>query len=96
MLGDKASQSSIKLLSGLFDTVITVPVNNPRSMTSDALAEKCSMHFNKVIKETNISIAFDKGYELAKENNSSLIICGSLYLAGEIRPVILEKLSNQQ
>ena len=96
MLGDKDSQSSIKLLSGLFDTVITVPVNNPRSMTSDALAEKCSMHFNKVIKETNISIAFDKGYELAKENNSSLIICGSLYLAGEIRPVILEKLSNQQ
>lgn len=90
MLSDKDSQSSIKLLSGLFQTVITVPVSNPRTLSSDELTEKCKPYFKEVITQTNVADAFHEGYSLAKSKNSSLIICGSLYLAGEIRPHIIK------
>ena len=38
----------------------------------------------------NVKEAFSKGYELAKEEGVHLCVCGSLYLASQIRPVALE------
>lgn len=90
MLADKDSKSSVKLLSGLFSQVFTVPVNNPRSLSSEALAEECKPYFEKVTSYDNIFSAFDEALDVAKKENATLIICGSLYLAGEIRPYIIE------
>lgn len=96
MLGDKDSQSSIELLKGMFDNVIAVNVNNPRNLGAKELAKKCEGYFNNVTYEDDVFEAFDKGFKLAKQNNSSLIICGSLYMAGEIRPYIIKSLKNQE
>lgn len=95
MLSDKDSKSSVKLLSGLFSQVFTVPVSNPRSLSSEALAEECEPYFNKVTSYDNVFSAFDEAFATAKKENATLIICGSLYLAGEIRPYIIQKCKEQ-
>lgn len=92
MLADKDSKSSVKLLGGLFDKVFTVPVNNPRTLSSEALAEECRQHFSETECFGNPFSAFDAAYETAKQENNALIIAGSLYLAGELRPYILNQL----
>ncbi len=91
MLADKDSISSINMLDGVFEEVVCVPIHNPRTLTEDELAIKCKDHFNKVTAEKDIFKAFDYSYEKAKSNGYTLLICGSLYLAGEIRPYALEK-----
>ena len=76
-----------------FSPVVCVPINNPRTLTEIELSEKCKDHFNTVTAEKDIFKAFDYAYNKAKENNYALLICGSLYLAGNIRPYAI-KISN--
>ncbi len=91
MLADKDSKSSVKLLQGMFNKIFTVPVNNPRSLDADKLGQECKEYFPQVTVCDTPFEAFDKAYDLAKNTNEPIIICGSLYLAGEIRPYIIEK-----
>ena len=91
MLADKDSKSSVKLLKGLFDTVYAVPVDNPRTLSAEDLAEECREYFDSVKAFDSVYEAFDKAYNLCKSDGKSLVIAGSLYLAGQIRPYILEK-----
>lgn len=91
MLRDKDSLSSIKLLENTFEEVVTVPINNPRSLNEIELYSKCLGHFKKVTPKKEIFSAFDYAYNKAKEKKFALIICGSLYLSGEIRPYALQK-----
>lgn len=90
MLSDKDSISSINMLDGVFEEIVCVPIDNPRTLTEDELASKCKDHFNKVTAEKDIFKAFDYAYKQAKTNGYTLLICGSLYLAGEIRPYALK------
>lgn len=92
MLSDKDSESSIEILGGIFSTVIAVPINNPRSLTASQLAEKCRGHFENVIACEQVDKAFDMALNISKASNTPIIICGSLYLAGEIRPYITQVL----
>lgn len=91
MLADKDIDSSIKLLDGVFETVYTVPVDNPRAISSMELAQKCKGYFKSVTSFDSAEKAFDGAFEDAEKNGGAVVICGSLYLAGEIRPYILEK-----
>lgn len=91
MLSDKDSKGSIKELKGMFSDVFTVPVNNPRSLSADELKSICNDSFDNVTSCESPFDAFDRAFSLAKEKGKALIICGSLYLAGEIRPYIIKK-----
>lgn len=91
MLSDKDSISSIKMLENEFEEVVCVPINNPRSLSQEELSKECLGHFKKVTAKKDINSAFDYAYNQAKINDYSLIICGSLYLAGEIRPYAMKK-----
>lgn len=93
MLGDKDSRSSVKLLSRMFSKVFTVPINNPRSLSSNELAEICKPYFEDVCACDDVFSAFDNALSLAQKQTSSIVICGSLYLAGEIRPYIIHKVT---
>ena len=92
MHADKDIDSAIALLDGVFTRVHTVPVDNPRAISSSALAEKFRRHCPKVISFDSAEKGFDEAFALAKEQNAAVLICGSLYLAGEIRPYILNKI----
>lgn len=92
MLADKDIDSSIKLLDGIFESVYTVPVDNPRAISAKELAEKCNGYFKNVTSFGSAENAFDIAYDEVKQNGGAVLICGSLYLAGKIRPYILDKL----
>ena len=92
MLADKDIDSSIELLSGVFAKVCTVPVNNPRAISADKLAEKFSSACADTKSFNSPQAAFDTAFSEAKDNGCAVLICGSLYLAGEIRPYIIEKI----
>lgn len=92
MLADKDIDSAIALLDGVFTRVHTVPIDNPRAISSAALAEKFRRHCPEVISFDSAEKGFDEAFALAKERNAAVLICGSLYLAGEIRPYILNKI----
>lgn len=96
MMADKDIESAIWVLSGAFEEICTVPVDNPRAIAPEELAQKLD---DRIICRTIVSHdpreAFDKAYEKAKAANGAVLVCGSLYLAGEIRPYIIEKLKKQ-
>ena len=90
MLADKDVDSSIDLLAGLFRRVYTVPVNNPRALDAALLAEKIRRVYDDVTAFDSPQAAFNQALSIAKTENGAVLICGSLYLAGEIRPFILQ------
>lgn len=91
MLADKDIDSSIAMLDGAFDSVYAVTVDNPRSISANELAEKFVPYCDNVKAFDNPQTAFDLAYEQAKKEDFAILICGSLYLAGEIRPYILSR-----
>ncbi len=93
MLADKDIESAISLLPDLFEKVYTVPVDNPRAIGANELAKMFAVHnIAATAYETPYS-AFDSAYEEAKTAGSAVLICGSLYLAGEIRPYVLKRIN---
>lgn len=92
MLADKDIDSSLKLLKGVFESVYTVPVQNPRAISPCELADKCKPYFDSVHSFDSVETAFDAALCKAKKEKNAVLICGSLYLAGEIRPYVLGKI----
>lgn len=93
MLKDKDVECALDTIKGMFDIVVVTDVPNPRNMNCYELADVCKRYFDKVVVCSEPKTAFDTAYDIAKDNDLSLCICGSLYLAGEIRPHIINKLS---
>ena len=89
MLADKDIDTSLAMLDGVFETVFTVPVSNPRAISSIELAQKFENYCNSVKVFDSTEQAYDEAITKAMQNDSAVLICGSLYLAGEIRPYIL-------
>ena len=91
MLADKDS-ASLHLLSGLFDRVIATDVDNPRALPAENLAERLSEISDSIEVIGKPSDAFDR----ALMYGDGIFICGSLYLASEIRPYIISKLGKDR
>ena len=84
MLADKDSES-VHLLSGLFKRIIATDIQNPRALPAEQLAERLRGVSDSVEVVGEPCRAFDR----AMEYGGDIFICGSLYLASEIRPYIL-------
>ena len=90
MLADKDYIESVKQIAPLCKQIYTVPIENPRSLTAEQLKESIQPYCKEVTaylsREEALQTALD---QLGKED--TLLICGSLYLAGEMRKAILQK-----
>ena len=95
MMADKDIESATRILTGVFSEIYTVPVNNPRAIDPEELARIMSLipPYIAIVAESPRE-AFDTAYERARQENGAVLVCGSLYLAGEIRPYIIEKLKD--
>lgn len=91
MLKDKDAFSSLEHLKGLGKTVITLTPSNPRKQTAQELAQKALNFFPDVFPMDNYEEAITKALDLVGADKA-LVICGSLYLASELRPIILRHL----
>lgn len=88
MLRDKDCQTVLKSLAPLFAALIAVTPDNPRALPAGELAEKARPYCGDVTVEEDLSAAIGRSRQLAGENGA-VVICGSLYLAGQIRPLLL-------
>ena len=91
MLADKDVGSAVGLLRGAFRRVYTVPVCNPRAMAAKDLAEICRAADMDAAPFDSPLAAIEQAVNAAEKEHGAVLICGSLYLAGEVRPALLEK-----
>lgn len=94
MLADKDVTASLNNLSGLFSHVITLTPPNPRAMSAEKLAARWSELGTQSQAVNHVDDAINKALEMAG-NNGAVVICGSLYLAGEVRPRAIELLKSK-
>ena len=87
MLKDKDCDSAVKIVAPQFSKVITVGVDNPRTMTADELKVCLAPYCNDICTADSLTDALN----LAKAEGKPIVICGSLYLASQIRPLLTEK-----
>ena len=91
MLKDKDAEKILSLLAPLFfKIVITVPYNN-RAMNSDQLKNIAIKYCENIIIKENLDQAADEALVSLKDSDM-ILICGSLYLSGDIRKIIIKKL----
>ncbi len=89
MMADKDVDASVKNLSTNAKVMIATTCSNPRVMKADELAEICRKYCDEVYAVSNPFEAIDKAFEM--KNNNLTAVCGSLYLASEVREYLKEK-----
>lgn len=89
MLKDKDCHTAVKEVAPLFDSIITVAVDSPRTMTAQELKEQLLPYCEQVYTAHNIADALSLADEI--KGNAPLVICGSLYLAAQIRPLLTQQ-----
>ena len=89
MLADKDVSGALSGLLPLFDAVVTTEPDNPRKMSSGELAEIARSYCPDVIEASSHKDALEKAISLTG-GNDALIVFGSLYLASDMRKLILE------
>lgn len=91
MMADKDSGDALETVGPLFSKVIAVRPDNPRSLDAEALAGVAGRFCPEAVAAGSCQEALDWALaDLGSED--ALIVCGSFYLAGEIRPLLLERL----
>ena len=85
MMKDKDVDGYLSHIAPHCDMIITVTPGNPRTMNAKELAALASKYCKNVIVENSIS----KAVQLLKEQHCFKLICGSFYLAREVRKDLL-------
>jgi len=91
VLRDKDYGCELAMLAPLFDRIYCADGFSDRCQTAEALAETASEYTDTVICSTPETAVF-QAIEQAQCEETALVVCGSLYLAGRVRPSIIEKL----
>ncbi|MBE6818230.1 MAG: bifunctional folylpolyglutamate synthase/dihydrofolate synthase [Ruminococcaceae bacterium] len=84
MMADKEWKESLLKLESVTDEIIAVKASNPRSLPPEDIAA-----FLHCAYEADAKKAF-LGAMDAADNNTLILVCGSLYLAGDLRSFILQ------
>lgn len=93
MLRDKACEEMLRRLSDCFDVVYTVSPASPRAMSAGQLAELARPYFDEVEPAADVAQALQKA-RVGVGRLKGLCVCGSLYLAGEARKILLSDANN--
>lgn len=93
-MSDKDVVYMLKELSKICSKFSTVTIDNKRSMPSNEIAKLIST-FNIEVKSygEDLNMAISDTFSNLDEN-TAILICGSLYLASQIRPMIIDYLKN--
>lgn len=89
LMADKEADAVLGHLAPLAARVVTTTPSNPRAMKAEDLAEKAKAFCNDILFEDDPCKAFDLAGDLIK-SDEALVVCGSLYLAGDVRNHIFE------
>lgn len=90
MMADKDSRTALAILAPLFSAVRTLCPDNPRSLSAEELAEEAAVWCPDSQPCANREQALEEARQIAGEDGA-VIVCGSFYLASEIRPLLLKQ-----
>jgi len=85
VLADKDWQEMMTMLKGVMTDFITVTPDSPRALTNTRLAEYLAQDVQWVQVAEDVRQGMDLALERAKDTDSVVVACGSLYMASEIR-----------
>lgn len=91
MMKDKDTAGSVKIMAAMADRFYAVTVDNPRSLPAPELVKEAAGLCPAAALSSPAEI-LPLMEKISPED--TLILCGSLYLAGEIRSELLKKISN--
>lgn len=90
MLADKDVDAALANLSGLFSRVVTIAPNSPRAMDARELAGRWGRLGTPAEPAESGEAALERAAELLAPGGA-VLICGSLYLAGDLRASALRR-----
>lgn len=90
LMGDKDCDTYLKILAPHFDKMYLTRPDNPRSMACDELCELSKKYCKDCVPYEKPLEACEKALEDIKKKGGRVVVCGSFYLAGEIRNYMLE------
>lgn len=89
MLKDKEYEKSISLVLNSFEKIFMVPINNDRSLQLEDIEKLSNNLSSKIIPTSTVDLAVKNSLSILRDSDV-LVIFGSLYLASEIRPLLLK------
>ena len=85
VLADKDWQEMMALLRSVAAEFITITPDSPRALTNEALAEYLRGTGAMAHAAESVPMGMDMALERARETDSVIVACGSLYMASEVR-----------
>ena len=94
MLADKDYKDMLSDLAPCFAKVFTVTPDCPRALSAEDLQKEARFHLDAEAA-ASVPEALRKALDYCEENNlAGVVVCGSLYLAAEARPLMLKEAKN--
>lgn len=91
VLADKDYKDMLSDLAPCFAKIYTVTPNCPRALSAEDLQKEARFHTDAEAADS-VADAIRKAVDYADENNlAGVVVCGSLYLAAEARPLLLKE-----
>ena len=91
VLADKDYKDMLSGLAPCFAKIYTVTPNCPRALSAEELQKEARFHTDAEAADS-VGDAIRKAVDYADENNlAGVVVCGSLYLAAEARPLLLKE-----
>lgn len=90
VMADKDSRGELQVLGPLFSQIVTVAPEGHRAMPAQQLAQIAQEFCPKVVPAGSCREALAVAARAMKQD-AALIVCGSFYLAGEIREMLKGK-----
>lgn len=91
VLADKDYKDMLSDLAPCFAKIYTVTPNCPRALSAEELQKEARFHTDAEAADS-VTDAIRKAVDYADENNlAGVVVCGSLYLAAEARPLLLKE-----
>ena len=88
---DKDYKDMLSDLAPCFAKIYTVTPNCPRALSAQKLQKEARFHTDAEAADS-VADAIRKAVDYADENNlAGVVVCGSLYLAAEARPLLLKE-----
>jgi len=91
VLRDKDYGCELEMLAPLFECIYCTEGFSDRCQTAQMLAGAASVYTQTQVCPSPEE-AVEQAIDHARRENAALVVCGSLYLAGRVRPVLAEKL----
>ena len=84
VLGDKDWRSMVPMLAGSVSDVQVAPPSSPRAADPEVIASAFLENGVAASASKNVSEALEKAVALARKDSGVVVVCGSLYMLGEV------------